>query len=199
VPNAYSVKEDYTLYLVFNPSVNEGGLSVIYGDDSGDTMGMCFGNVKFDANGGIEKVNPKTNTFKVRHDGRTGEPAFTATEYQFPENHFDTDEGETCHVFVIRRDKAFNLYLHNRSGELVAFIPGFSKSQTPTGRDTSMDGMTDGDLLIEQIGSGGGIIATSGLNQSFKGYLPRFGVIEKDIGTNAAATLAQDLFNLYNL
>jgi hypothetical protein len=58
--------------------------------------------------------------------------------------------------------------------------------------------MTDGNLLIEQLGSGGGIVATSGRSISFKGYLGRFGVIEKDIGTNNAALLAQDLFNLYN-
>ena len=58
--------------------------------------------------------------------------------------------------------------------------------------------MTDGDLLIEQIGSGGGVVATSGQSLSFKGQLARFGVIEKDIGTSKAGQLAQDLFNLYN-
>ena len=90
------------------------------------------------------------------------------------------------------------MFLHNRTGELVGFIPGLDISQTINGKLTSLDGMTDGSLLIEQIGSGGGIIETSGLNKSFSGFMPRFGVIEKDIGTNAAATLAEDLFNLYN-
>ena len=62
-----------------------------------------------------------------------------------------------------------------------------------------MAGMTDGELLIEQIGSGGGIVATDGTSSSFKGTLARFGVIEKDIGTAKAAELAQNLFSLYNL
>ena len=58
--------------------------------------------------------------------------------------------------------------------------------------------MTDGNLLIEQIGSGGGIVATSAPSLSFRGQLARFGVIERDIGANASANLAKDLFELYN-
>jgi len=91
------------------------------------------------------------------------------------------------------------MYLHNRHGELVAFIPAFTKEMTAGGKQTNMAGMTDGELLIQQIGSGGGIIATSGGSSSFKGTLARFGVIEKDIGTAKAAELAQNLFSLYNL
>ena len=182
------------------------GMGVIYGDDEGDTIGMCFGDVVYDSSGGIDKAVYATNTLKVRHDGRTGEPASVKTNntdngtisYSFPEDYFDEDQGETCQVFVIRRDKHFNIYMHNRTGELVAFIPKLTISDTATGRETSIDHMTDGDLLIEQLGSGGGIVATSGRSMSFKGYLARFGVIENDIGTNNAALLAQDLFNLYN-
>ena len=205
VPNAYTARGEYTMYMCIVPSGNEDGLGVIYGDDSGDTMGMCFGNVFYDANGGIEKANQKLSTFKVRHDGRTGEPASVSTgstengtvAYNFPENILDADTGETCHVFIIRRDKNSNMYLHGHTGDLVGFIPGFSTYDTINGKLTSLDGMTDGELLIEQLGSGGGIVATSG-SKSFAGQIVRFGVIEKDIGTNAAATLATDLFNLYN-
>ena len=207
VPNAYTVKNDYTLYIVFNNTVSTSGMGVIYGDDSGDTMGFCFSNPIYDASGGIDKASYANNVFKVRHDGRTGEPASTLTNntdggtisYNFPEDYFDEDEGETCHVFIIRRDKQSNMYLHNRTGELVGFIPRFVIGDTVDGKQTSADSMTDGDLLIEQIGSGGGIVTTSGSSLSFRGYLGRFGVIEKDIGTNAASVLAQDLFNLYNL
>jgi len=207
VPNAYTVKEDYTLYLVINNSPSITGMGVIYGDDSGDTMGFCFGEATYDASGGIDKARYTTSTFKVRHDGRTGEPASTLTNntergtisYDFPEDYFDTDHGETCQVFIIRRDKHSNMYLHNRTGELVGFISKLTIADTITGKETSVDNMTDGSLLIEQIGSGGGIISTTGGSLSFKGSLGRFGVIEKDIGTNATATLAQDLFNLYNL
>lgn len=205
IPNAYTVKEDYTLYMVIKNAESIDGMGVIYGDDEGDTMGMCFGNVVYDSSGGIEKAAYAVNTFKVRHDGRTGEPASVKTNdtdngtisYSFPEDYFD-ENGETCLVFVIRRDKFSNMYMHNRTGELVAFIPKLTISDTATTRETSFDYMTDGDLLIEQLGSGGGIVSTS-LSKSFKGQLARFGVIEKDIGTNNAALLAQDLFNLYNL
>lgn len=206
VPNAYKVSGAYTIYMCFTPNTADDSLGVIYGDDSGDTMGMCFGNATYDANGGIEKAEGKLSTFKVRHDGRTGEPASVPTggsdngsvPYNFPENILDADTGETCHVFVIRRDQDFNMYLHSRTGDLVGFIPRFRTDDTIDGRITSLDGMTDGELLIEQIGSGGGIVATTGRSKSFNGFITRFGVIEKDIGTNAAATLATDLFNLYN-
>lgn len=206
VPNAYKVSEDYTIYMCFRPNSTDDSLGVIYGDDSGDTMGMCFGNATYDASGGIDKAEGNLTTFRVRHDERIGEPASVSTggtekgtvAYNFPENYIDIDTGETCHVFVIRRDKNFNMYLHSRTGDLVGFIPGFSKYDTINGKITSLDGMTDGELLIEQIGSGGGIVATSGRSKSFNGNLARFGVIEKNIGTNAAATLATDLFNLYN-
>ena len=91
------------------------------------------------------------------------------------------------------------MYLHNRTGDLVGFIPSFTVIDTIDARSTTFDFMTDGDLLIEQIGSAGGIAdAGSSLNKSFKGKLARFGVIENDIGANASANLAQDLFNLYN-
>tara|TARA_R110000772_G_scaffold124512_1_gene231143 strand:- start:320 stop:1624 length:1305 start_codon:yes stop_codon:yes gene_type:complete len=206
VPNAYTVNGEYTIYMCIVPGGSEDALSVLYGDDSGDTMGFCFGDVVYNSSSGIAKTKGNLSTLKVRHDGRLGGPASVSTDnkeggsvpYKFPEHYYDTVEGETCHVFVLRRDKNFNMFLHNRTGELVGFIPGFDISQTINGKLTSLDGMTDGSLLIEQIGSGGGIIETSGLSKSFSGFMPRFGVIEKDIGTNAAATLAEDLFNLYN-
>jgi hypothetical protein len=206
VPNAYTVREDYTIYIAVTVSVNAEGMGVIYGDDSGDTMGFCFGNVVYDASGGIEKAAPAFSTFKTRHDGRTGDPAKALTsnsqngtvEYSFPENLIDTDSGETLQVFIIRRDKNFNMYLHNREGHLVSFIPSFTILDSIGKTSTGAPNMTDGDLLIEQIGSGGGIVTTSGASLSFRGQLARFGVIESDIGANASANLAKDLFELYN-
>ena len=207
VPNAYTVSEDYTLYLAFTNSTELSGMGPIYGDDEGDTIGFCFKDPTINGDGGIDKAAIANNTFNVRHDGRVGEPAKTQTNntnngtqsYQFPEIYFDPDAGETLQVFVIRRDKNFNMYLHNRTGDLVGFIPSFTVIDTIDARSTTFDFMTDGDLLIEQIGSAGGIAdAGSSLNKSFKGKLARFGVIENDIGANATANLAQDLFNLYN-
>ena len=206
VPNAYTVPLDYTIYIAFSVSDGESGLGVIYGDDSGETMGFCFGNVVYDASGGIDKAAPAQSTFKVRHDARTGEPAKVSTsnnvggttDYAFPEIIIDEDRGETLQVFIIRRDKFFNMYLHNRQGNLVAFIPSFTVSDATGHSSTGSSNLTDGDLLIEQIGSGGGIVSTSFPSFSFKGNLCRFGVIEHDIKTNSSANLARDLFELYN-
>jgi|11BtaG_2_1085332.scaffolds.fasta_scaffold00250_10 hypothetical protein len=206
VPNAYKVRNDYTIYMAVTVNLNAEGMGVIYGDDSGETMGFCFGNAQYDASGGIDKAAPAFNTFKIRHDERTGEPAKASTsdsqngtvEYNFPEILIDTDSGETLQVFIIRRDKDFNMYLHNREGHLVSFIPSFTVLDSIGGVSTGSSNMTDGNLLIEQIGSGGGIVATSGSSLSFNGHLARFGVIERDIGANASANLAKDLFELYN-
>ena len=206
IPNSFTAKEDYTLYVAYNPSAQSLGQGVLYGDDDGETVGFCFGKT-VGASGVVTKAALEKSTFKVRHDGRTGEIASVRTDnvnedtisYVFPENADNNSTDETCHVFVIRRDKSSNMYLHNRSGELVAFIKGFDISKTASGRETGAARMTDGDLLIQQLGSANEIVATSGVSQSFKGHLARFGVIEKDIGPAAASQLAQDLFNLYNL
>lgn len=108
IPNAYTVKEDYTLYMVVKNAASTEGMGVIYGDDEGDTIGMCFGDVVYDSSGGIDKAVYATNTLKVRHDGRTGEPASVKTNntdngtisYSFPEDYFDEDQGETCQVLL---------------------------------------------------------------------------------------------------
>jgi len=207
VPNAYKVQDDYTIYMAVRVNTELEGMGIIYGDASGETMGFCFDNARYDASGGINKAAPALNTFKVRHDGRTGEPPKSISsnnqngtvDYRFPENIIDIESGETMQIFIIRRDKNFNMYLHNREGHLVSFIPSFTILDSIGGVSTGTSNMTDGNLLIEQIGSGGGIIAAgSGPKGGFKGQLARFGVIEHDIGANASANLAKDLFELYN-
>lgn len=207
VPNAYTVSEDYTLYLAFTNYNGHDGIGPIYGDDEGDTIGFCFRDPVINNDGGIDKAVIASSTFRVRHDERIGEPASTETTtsdngtqpfvFPIPDNGLGLEE--TLHVFVIRRDKNSNMYLHNRTGDLVGFIPAFTMANTLDGKTTTFDFMTDGNLLIEQIGSAGGIVdATSSPSKSFRGQLARFGVIENDIGANATANLAQDLFNLYN-
>jgi len=207
VPNSYTVSEEYTIYMCIRPTTLESGLGVVYGDGDGATIGFCFERPTIASDGGIHKSFQAVSTFRVRHGGRTGEPAFSSTKskkdgtipYEFPENSVGiTDGSETCHVFIIRRDKNHNMYLHNRTGDLVGFIPGFSSNQTSNQNLTSDDFMTDGPLLIEQIGSAGSFTGTTTSGKSFQGGLARFGVIEKDIGVNASVKLAEDLFNLYN-
>ena len=52
-------------------------------------------------------------------------------------------------------------------------------------------------MLIENIGTVKDF--TTAASIVFAGHLARFGVIERDIGTSASATLAKDLFNLYKV
>lgn len=57
---------------------------------------------------------------------------------------------------------------------------------------TGTPGRTDGNLVIEQIGSSGG-----NETDSFKLFLSRFGVIKRDVGDAFCSQLAQDLYELY--
>ena len=121
-------------------------------------------------------------------------------------------------VMVIRRDKDFNIYLHNHEGEIVAFVPAFTEKSTskittkikskPTATSKGIyektttpitskitagsSGRTDGNLFLQRLG-------TSGTNttSSFAGTLARFGVIKRDIGDGNASQLARDLYELY--
>ena len=195
------------------------GFGVLFGDDSGETKGFS------------DKFFP--DVFSLRHDGLTGEPAKAKTTdrtsgteaYAFPERSSKTAVGERqfCYVFVIRRDKDFNLYLYNYLGEIVAFIPALtvnstfktvikevqSQSTSYSARNTKnveskstieavgkvnadTPGRTDGNLLIQQLGSSGSNVA-----DSFSRTLGRFGVITRDIGEANCSQLAQDLYELY--
>ena len=162
----------------------------------------------------------------MRHTGKLGAPAESATndtsngtvKLSYPE--FDEDGNANLMVFVIRRDAQFNMYMYDKTGSLVAFIPSLSEasvarasSSTSTVSSTSSytygggsagsvsqpsklfdntDGRTDGDLKIEKLGSGGGV------SFQFAGRLARFGVIPNDIGSASCSKLATDLFELYN-
>lgn len=124
-----TVKDDYTMYFVIGDpgSGSSGdGFGVLFGDDAGETTGF--------SNFSIPDV------FSMRHNGLIGEPfkvktstSTSGTEaYQFPERSSKTKVGERqfCYVFVIRRDKDFNLYLYNFDGEIVAFVPALTVNST---------------------------------------------------------------------
>lgn len=95
-------------------------------------------------------------------------------DYETPE-----DDRNTCYVIVMRRDKNNNLFLYDRTGRLF-HTELFNKSLSNT----------KGALKIENIGG----------SQTDKVgyYMPRFGVIDSDIGSNNASELAIDLFDRYN-
>jgi len=212
IPNSFTAEIDYTIYLVAGTMIR-GQAPLFYGDTEGECVGFG-GRVPPTADITAESLalgSSDKHSFTVRHDGRVGEPATTRTNdkkngtasylwSQFGEFGNTHSKSGGPEVFIIRRDKKFNMYLHNREGKVIGFIPAKTLKDNPK-YTLSTPGLTDGNLLIDQIGStgsGGGIIQTAATGITFYGYVPRFGIIESDIGTSAAATLAQDLFKLYN-
>ena len=197
VPNGFSAEEAYTLYAVFNPALTEGKITaLLYGDDAGETVGLCFNPVLLPSDGGVTKSGSAEDKITLRHSGRTGAVASANTTRPFPaatEAGLSANE-ESCEVVIIRRDEKLKIFMHHTDGEVIAEIP--AKTQKDTDYNLSEDNMTDGALLIERIGTANSSPVVT--DAPYKGSLARFGVIKKDIGTAAASQLAQDLFNLYN-
>ena len=186
---ALTVKEDYTIYTVIGTDGTSDGIGPLYGDADGETVG--FSGV-YPEDGPIEKLATfKDNfSFSARHDSRTGAVARAKTSQPIIGDGVSRPEGyNPCSVYIIRRDSKFNLYLHDRNGEVVAQINSNTRGTNATA------GRTDGGLILERLGTVNEI-TTGG---PFKGRVARFGVITQDIGTDNAARLAKDLFNLYTL
>jgi len=218
----FTVKDDYTMYFVIgDPGAGSSGegFGVLFGDDSGETTGFS------------EKFFP--DVFSIRHYGLTGEPAKAKTSdrtsgtepYSFPERSSKTKVGERqfCYVFVIRRDKEFNLYLYNHLGEIVAFIPALTVNSTfktvikevkskSTLYSAQEAKKKEPKSTTEPIGkvnedtpgrTDGNLfiqqLGSSGskVTDSFSATLGRFGVIARDIGEANCSQLAQDLYELY--
>ena len=210
-----TIEDDYTIYFAIgDPGVGTGSFGQLFGDDEGETLGF--------SNEGYGSI------FTMRHDGLTGKPFEVNSDtdesgsikYTFPDKSRTTDIGsrQFCYVFVIRRDKDFNVSLHNHEGEIVAFVPAFTEKSTskvvskikskPTEKSKGIyektttpitskvtagsSSRTDGNLLLQQLGSSG-----SNITSSFAGTLSRFGVIKRDIGAGSASQLAKDLYELY--
>ena len=139
--------------------------------------------------------------FVTRHHDRFG--AFPNTDVNNEENGtvsytyplVDVAEPQLFQVFVIRRDSESNLYMYNKDGDLVGFIPALDTSSLsyikPT---TATDYRTDGDLKIERLGT-----VADFAGDAFIGRIARFGVIERDIGSASCSKLATDLNNLYKV
>ena len=210
-----TIEDDYTIYFAIgDPGSGTGSFGVLFGDDDGETLGFSKDGYK--------------SVFTMRHDGLNGKPfeidADTdengSVRYNFPDTSRNTDIGgrQFCYTFVIRRDKDFNIYLHNHEGEIVAFAPAFTEKSTsrtttkikskPTNTSRGVyertttpitskitagtAGRTDGNLLLQRLGTAG-----TNVTSSFAGTLARFGVIKRDIGDGNASQLARDLYELY--
>jgi len=210
-----TIEDDYTIYFAIgDPGTGSGSFGLLFGDDLGETLGF--------SNEGYGSI------FTMRHDGLTGK-AFQvdadtdesgSIRYNFPDKSRTTEIGsrQFCYTFVIRRDKDFNVYLHNHEGEIVAFVPAFTerskskvvskikskptsiskgiyeKTTTPiTSKVTpGTSNRTDGNLFLQRLGTAG-----PNTTSSFSGTLARFGVIKRDIGGGSASQLAKDLYELY--
>jgi hypothetical protein len=183
---ALKVANDYTIYAVTGTFNTASGFGPLYGDADGETVGFSG---RFFEDGAIGKASASNNTFNIRHDGKLGAVAQASTSSPLIGDGVNRPEGyNPCSVFIIRRDADFNMILHDKTGEIISVIPA------STGGRANDPGQTDGDLLIERLGTTNEIT-----NVGFKGELARFGIIQSDIGSNAASTLAKDLFNLYTL
>ncbi len=181
---ALTVLDDYTIYAVIGTDNTAGGIGPLYGDADGETVGFTG---SFKGDGAITGADQENKKFRVRHDGRLGAVASAPTSSLIIDDGVSpAQDYNPCSVFVIRRDNDFNMILHDETGDIVSIIDAV------TGKSNT-SGATDGNLLIERLGT------TNEASTAFKGQTPRFGIIEKDIGSNAASTLATDLFNLYTL
>jgi len=179
------VKADYTIYVVYGTDgVDRTG--PIYGDSDGETAGFAG---EYDSNGELTSVSQTKRGFSIRHSNRTGTVASSLSSRNFIGDGGNRPDGyNPCNVSIIRRDAKNNIYLHDRTGEVIAQI-----AAKATGSSTT-PGATDGSLLINRVGTTNEITSNA-----FKGNIARFGVIKSDIGTNNAAKLAKDLFDLYTL
>ena len=210
-----TVKDDYTMYFVIGDAGSGSGgegFGVLFGDDAGETTG--FSGAGAASSFSMRHDGLLGNPFRVNTNTST-----SGTEaYSFPDPSSIASIGERqfCYSFVIRRDKEFNMYLYNFEGEVVAFVPAFTVKSTSRpdlkeigskyieldknkqrGKLTTKvtegtGGRTDGNLLIQQLGSSG-----SNVTNSFAGTLGRFGIITRDIGEANCSKLAQDLYELY--
>jgi hypothetical protein len=193
--------EDYTIYIAANHITGVG--SALYGIGSvySDTAGECFGfGGRFKNNGTInssdDELIERTDVFSVRHAGITGTAPFASTvssedgtkSIRIPDPNTSASNYNPNHVFIIRRDKNYNMFLHDRNGDIISRIPSKTNIDDPS-LVASSPNRTDGDLVFKAVGTP--------RNNISKFYLYRFGIIKGDIGANNAANLAKQLYRFY--
>lgn len=195
--NSYTASEDYTMYAVLNYTGAYGlSFGPLYGSDSGETAGLSIIET---TSATPMKFNVRPNTIGLRHEDKTSTPAIggtndesdNTTAYRFPVTDVDQDDYQKIYVLLIRRNSDGDITAYNYLGQRIAFIKGTDKYD-PSSKLGTLPGDTNGDLVIDQIGSAGGNTDTS-----FKGRLARFGVINRDVGDEVARNLAKQLNTLY--
>jgi len=199
VSTEFFVEGGFTMYMVLSetPSsiITQKGGRVMRGNFFSSDGGTCFGL------GGLNEL--AENKFAIRFDTFTGAPATGSGNVA--QQTTDESQIETIAVFVVRRDDNNVIYIHDNTGQVVSIISDQTNSFTPEDAEagfiadeildpTSLNasGRTDGNLAIKNFGQGLGAEEAK-----FAGHIGRFGVIQKDIGTERAAKLATDLHSLY--
>jgi hypothetical protein len=193
--------EDYTIYFAGNFSNGVGlslyGIGVLYSDAAGECFGFGGRHKNNGAiNQGDDELLSRKDVFSVRHAGITGIAPFASTVStddgtkadRIPDSNTGASNYNPNHVFIIRRDKKFNMFLHNRDGDIIAKIPAKTNIDDPS-LVASSPGRTDGDLVFKAVGTS--------RNNIGKFFLNRFGIIKSDIGANNAANLAKQLYKFY--
>jgi len=195
--NTYTASDDYTLYTVINVDALYGlPVPPLYGSDSGESLGLSVIDVTPTS---PIKTNSRVNTIGIRHEGKLSTPAIgetnndsdNTTPYRFPVTDLNQDDYQKVYVLLIRRNSDGDITAYNALGQRITFIKGTDKTDKSSKLGT-LPGDTNGDLVIDQIGSAG-----SNVTDSFKGRLARFGVINRDVGDEVARNLAKQLNTLY--
>ena len=177
-----TVTGEYTMYMVYSTGTDATGKTppIIYGVDAGDTSGGIGLTSSL-----LDGLTPPTqDKIGIQYQERYGEPI--KSDVLVP-----LDDVTPC-VLVIRRDKDFNVFIYNASGDLVVAVPA-NVYIAPRGPQNVAAGETSGDLSVLHIGS-----ANENTTDSFNGRLGRFGVIDKDIGSVEAQRIALALYDLYS-
>tara|TARA_R100001440_G_scaffold16880_1_gene28584 strand:+ start:27253 stop:28533 length:1281 start_codon:yes stop_codon:yes gene_type:complete len=184
--NTLEIKDSYTAYMVVGTTGPYGAFGGSIFAHSTDGTYIGFGS-------SVVFSSPNTDEFHVSHAVgtlyrrafvNTNNTEFDTQQYKIPDPLLDNDdvntstfEGQQTYVFVLRRDKENNLYLHNHLGSIVGFIP----KNLEVGNFR-----TNGPLTINRIGG-----------DAFRHNIARVGVIPSDIGGAAAKKLAIDLHEKY--
>lgn len=200
--NPIEIQEDYTTYICFGIPDDETTASVLYERRNVRSFGSFYGGyVNGYNNRGFTTFDiNKPSLFTVSHVGTNGSPAFGVTDtddngtvpYKVPDNR-GVGIQQTCYVFVIRRDKLYNIYLHNHEGDLVCVIPA------KTIESGSVSERTDGLFSFYTLGFArtSGEALQESINDYFWGFMVRFGIIQRDIGPSEASRLAKALYEKY--
>lgn len=196
--NVIEIQEDYTTYICFgipDDITTAEGIAASY--ENAASLGALYSGPGLNKSYAIfDSFVP--SSFSVIHSGIGGAPSRGVTNtdengtvpYKTPDNR-GVGIQQTCYVFVVRRDKLYNIYLHNHQGDLVCVIP------SKTIESGSINERTDGVFDFYNLGFAQASEFGNEPSNNFWGFMVRFGIIQRDIGPSEASRLAKALYEKY--